>query len=47
MVPAWFLIHFFTAITAETRLFIVPLALVFIPGVLFFAMQPAKHQEKV
>ncbi|MCJ7433412.1 MAG: hypothetical protein MUO77_08000, partial [Anaerolineales bacterium] len=35
MVPAWFVIHAFAGIMAETRLFLVPLAIVFIPSVLF------------
>ena len=34
IVPAWFLIHVFTSVLAETRLVLVPLALVFIPGAL-------------
>ncbi len=33
--PIWFLIHSFASIMAETRLFLVPQAIVFIPGVLF------------
>jgi hypothetical protein len=33
--PAWFLVHSFASIMAETRLFLVPQAIVFIPGVLF------------
>jgi hypothetical protein len=33
--PAWFLIHVFTSVLAESRLLLVPLALVFIPGALF------------
>ena len=35
MCPAWFAIHFMLSIAGETRLFLVPLALIFIPGVLF------------
>lgn len=35
MVPAWFAIHFVLSIAGETRLFLVPQALIFIPGVLF------------
>jgi hypothetical protein len=34
MVPAWFVIHAFASVMAETRLFLVPLAIVFIPAVL-------------
>jgi hypothetical protein len=37
LVPTWFFVHAFVSVMAETRLFIVPLALVFIPGALFFA----------
>ncbi len=35
MAPAWFAIHFVLSIVGETRLFLVPLAVVFIPGILF------------
>jgi hypothetical protein len=35
MVPAWLLIHSFASVMAETRLFLVPQAIVFIPGVIF------------
>jgi hypothetical protein len=34
IVPAWLVIHLFTSVLAESRLLLVPLALVFIPGVL-------------
>ena len=34
VVPAWLAIHFFSAVMAETRLILVPLVLVFVPGVL-------------
>jgi hypothetical protein len=34
VVPVWFLVHPFIAILAESRLFLVPQALVFIPGAL-------------
>ena len=34
VVPIWFGVHFFAALVAETRLFLVPQALIFIPGVL-------------
>ncbi len=33
--PIWFAVHSFASVMAETRLFLVPQALVFIPGVLF------------
>ncbi len=35
IVPAWFLIHPFTSVMAETRVFLVPQVLIFIPGALF------------
>jgi len=35
IVPVWFVIHPFTSVMAETRVFLVPQALVFIPGALF------------
>ena len=35
IVPVWLLIHPFVGIIAETRYFLVPLTLVFIPGALF------------
>ncbi len=36
--PVWFLIHSFAAVMAETRLFLVPEALIFIPGTIFMLM---------
>jgi hypothetical protein len=36
IVPIWIIIHFLGSVVAETRLFLVPQALVFIPGSLFF-----------
>lgn len=35
VVPVWFGVHFFAALVAESRLLLVPQALVFIPGMLF------------
>ncbi len=35
MCPAWFAIHFVLSVVGETRLFLVPQAIIFIPGVLF------------
>lgn len=35
VVPLWLLIHPFTSVMAETRVFLVPQALIFIPGALF------------
>lgn len=34
MIPIWFGIHFITSVAAETRLFLVPITIVFIPGFL-------------
>jgi hypothetical protein len=36
IVPIWFGIHLFTSVMAETRVFLVPQVLIFIPGALFF-----------
>jgi len=41
IVPVWFTIHIFGAVIAETRLFLVPQALIFVPGALLFAQQSA------
>jgi len=35
IVPFWFLLHLFVGVMFETRLFLVPLALIFVPGALF------------
>lgn len=35
IIPIWFIVHMFASIVAETRLFLVPQAVVFIPGALF------------
>ena len=34
IVPVWFLVHAFGSVMAETRLLLVPQAMVFIPGAL-------------
>jgi hypothetical protein len=34
VVPAWIVIHLFTAVLSETRLLLVPFALVLVPGAL-------------
>ena len=44
--PIWFLIHAFAAVMAETRLFLVPQALIFIPGVLFLLGWLADSENK-
>ncbi len=41
IVPIWFVVHLFGAVMAETRLFLVPQALVFIPGALLVLAQQA------
>lgn len=48
VVPVWFGVHFFSALVAESRLLLVPLALAFIPGALFGILreQDFSHQEK-
>ena len=38
LVPIWFVVHFLSAVVAETRLFLVPLTVVFVPAVLAGAM---------
>ncbi len=42
MVPIWFGVHFFAALVAETRLLLVPFALVFIPGAFFGVAEAQK-----
>ena len=37
LVPVWLVVHAFAAVVAEARLFLVPQALVFVPGALFLA----------
>jgi hypothetical protein len=44
VVPVWFLIHPFTSVMAETRVFLVPQALIFIPGALFL-LKTDLHNE--
>jgi hypothetical protein len=39
IVPLWFVVHAFGAVMAEARLFLVPQALIFIPGALFFVQR--------
>ena len=46
IVPLWFIIHLFAAVMAESRLLLVPQVMVFIPGLMFFAQQPAQSQTK-
>jgi hypothetical protein len=43
IVPIWFLVHPFVSIMAETRLFLVPFALIFVPGALFGIVNPNKQ----
>ncbi len=40
IVPIWLPVHTFLAVTAETRMFLVPLALIFVPGTLFGIVNP-------
>lgn len=46
VVPIWLLIHIVAAIMAETRLLLVPQALVFIPGALAFAQTASRVDTK-
>ncbi len=43
IVPIWLVIHMFGSVMAETRIFLVPHAMVFVPGALLFAKH---YQEK-
>lgn len=45
VVPLWFLIHPFTSVMAETRVFLVPQALIFIPGALFLLKADAHNGQ--
>jgi len=46
IVPVWMLVHLFAAHLAETRLLLVPQALVFIPGALFWVRQSVLAEAK-
>jgi hypothetical protein len=46
LVPAWVVIHAFAAVVAEARLFLVPQALVFVPGALFLASGPGASRSR-
>ena len=39
LVPLWLVVHFIAAVSAETRMFLVPQAIVFIPGFLFVLLK--------
>lgn len=45
--PIWFAVHALAGIMAETRLFLVPQALVFIPGTLFVLRGLSKRGERI
>ncbi len=45
MIPAWFAIHFVLSIAGETRLFLVPQTVIFIPGVLFSIKYLINHKD--
>lgn len=45
IVPIWFIIHAFGAVMAETRLFLVPQAMVFIPGALLSLAQQSHASD--
>lgn len=43
--PAWIIIHFFASLVAESRLLLVPQAMIFIPGALFGIIGVSRQQE--
>ena len=46
IVPVWLVIHAFASVMAEARLFLVPLALVFVPGAMFLIQaDPARREQ--
>jgi hypothetical protein len=42
--PIWFVVHFVLSVAAETRLFLVPLSIIFIPGILFMLQHLRNYQ---
>lgn len=46
IVPVWLIVHFFYSVLAETRLLLVPFALIFVPGALL-GMSSATGEEKI
>jgi hypothetical protein len=46
VVPVWVVIHFTAALVAETRLLLVPQALIFIPGAVFGLMSSERSQDR-
>jgi hypothetical protein len=46
LVPVWFAVHVFVSVVAESRLFLVPQALVFVPGALFWVQGPTGMPER-
>ena len=46
VVPAWLVVHFLGAIAAETRLFLVPGSMVFIPGALFWFQEYQRRRPE-
>ena len=47
VVPVWLVVHFFAALVAETRLLLVPQALIFIPGALFGIVEATNAEKHV
>ncbi len=47
IVPLWFAIHMVAAVMVETRLFLVPQAMIFIPGLLLFAQRETSGQPSL
>ena len=46
VVPAWLVVHFLGAMAAETRLFLVPCTMVFIPGALFWYRESLRRRSE-
>ena len=47
VVPLWLAVHFFAALVAETRLLLVPFALIFIPGALLGIVNDGHEKQPV
>ncbi len=47
ILPAWLILHFGHAVVRETRLFLVPVSLILIPGFLWTFRSAGKHIEEV
>ena len=47
IVPIWFVVHAFSSVIAETRLVLVPLVMVFIPGALWTVAHPPHKADDI